>query len=148
MIATPPELEWLLLFLAQQHVPEVVWVPEWQRHDNGARAMRGMTVCVPEPMRVASFMRALFGEEAVTQDGAKLTTRTPLGALEVTRGKSGIRSVSIDVADLDGARRCVTGAGIAVCEEGQGFTVSADDACGVALEFVTPHLADCGAQRH
>jgi hypothetical protein len=135
MIATPPELEWLLLFLAQQHVPEVVWVPAWQRHDNGARAMRGMTLCVPEPKRVASFMSALFGEEAATQEGEKLVARTPLGVLEVTRGNSGIRSVSIDVADLDRARRCVKGADVTVVDDRHGFTVSADDACGVALEF-------------
>ena len=86
-------------------------------------------------MRVAPFMPALFGEEAVTQEGARLIVRTPLGVLEVTRGKSGIRSVSIEVKDLDSARRCVTGAGIAVRDEGQGFTVSPDDACGVALQF-------------
>ena len=117
MIGTPPELDWLLLFLAQQHVPEVVWVPEWQRHDNSARALRGLTMCVPEPARVAPFLRALFGAEAVRQDGARLIVRTPLGVLEVTSGTSGIRAVSIEV------------------DAPHGYMVSADDACGVALSF-------------
>jgi catechol 2,3-dioxygenase-like lactoylglutathione lyase family enzyme len=140
-IGIPTGLDWLLLFLAQQHVPEVVWVPAWQRHDNGALAIRGLTMCVPEPARVAPFLSALFGEAAVRRDGAKLIVRMPLGVLDViapverASGDGALTAVSIEVADLDEARRCVAGAGVAVVDERHGFRVCADDAGGVALDF-------------
>ena len=52
-------------FLCHQHRPELIWVPEWQDHPNGARGVAAVTYVAPVPAAagaLAARWRALYGD--------------------------------------------------------------------------------------
>jgi catechol 2,3-dioxygenase-like lactoylglutathione lyase family enzyme len=58
------------VYFCEHLTPELVWLPEWQSHPNGARAIARVVVATPEPQRTAALFQALFGSTAAnTQDG-------------------------------------------------------------------------------
>lgn len=153
LIPSPPPLARLFVFLAQQHVPEVIWIPAWQRHANGARRLQRVTIAVPEPRHLVPFLTALFGGGSLSVEGDALTAMTPLGTLEVIAGAEAARryegtttpeggsicAAAIEVADLAATRRRIETAGIATFSDGAGqFLVRGADAAGLVLEFCTP----------
>ena len=52
-------------FFCQQHTPEYVWRPEYQRHPNTAFAVVGLTVVAREPAHLAPAYERLLGRAAV-----------------------------------------------------------------------------------
>jgi hypothetical protein len=150
MLPSPAGLEPLLLFLAEQHVPEVVWIPEWQRHANGARALDRVTCLAPNPCGGLPLLQALYGASQVAIRESSITATTPLGVIETiglteARKRYGINSaalsgriaaVRVATADRERARGAIEKAGVATATAPDGaFLVDPADACGVWLEF-------------
>jgi hypothetical protein len=150
MLPSPPGLDHLLLFLAEQHVPEVVWVPEWQRHPNGAHWLDRVTCVASNPSRTLPLLQSLYGIPQVQVGDNSVTAHTPLGSLETiataeaerrygsdaARFAGRIAAVRIETADVDRARKTVEHSGVrSFSSPGAGFHVAAGDACGVVLEF-------------
>jgi hypothetical protein len=150
MLSAPPGLESLLVFLAEQHEPDVVWVPAWQRHANGARVLDRVTCIAGSACGTVPYLQALYGAEQVAIRERTVAARTPLGTLEtivpaeaearygaVARSLEGrIAAVRVATDDVGGARRRVEQAGITtVGRPDGGFLVLPDDACGLVLEF-------------
>src|SRR5438874_4404942 len=57
------------VYFCEHRTPELVWRPEWQAHPNGARAIARVIVATADPRRTASLFGALFGPEAVVEQG-------------------------------------------------------------------------------
>jgi hypothetical protein len=151
MLPSPPGLADLLVFLAEQHVPEVVWVPEWQRHANGAHWLDRVTCLSSSPGAARPFLQTLYGAAQVQVRAASVLARTPLGYVEtIAPAEAGRRygaaalplagrivAIRVETADVDRARKAVEHAGVRTAPSPDGgFHVTPDDACGVVLEFV------------
>jgi catechol 2,3-dioxygenase-like lactoylglutathione lyase family enzyme len=72
-------------FICHQHRPELIWVPEWQQHENGARAVTAVTYVAERPSGLIERYRAFFGDERVVCQG---------DGFEVDSGCGVIRAVS------------------------------------------------------
>lgn len=153
LIPGPPQLL-SLFFFAQQHVPEVVWVPEWQQHANGARALTSILFTADTIDGLDVFFERLFGAGSVRNEPRRFTVQAPLGTLAVVHqqvafdhygwtartGESGpICAACIEVESLEGIRRCAGSAAVPTMERATGaLLIPPSHACGVALEFRLP----------
>lgn len=54
-------------FICHQHRPELIWVPGWQQHPNGAQGIAALTYVAAEPERLVARWRLIYGDEAVGQ---------------------------------------------------------------------------------
>ncbi len=72
-----------IFFCCQQHAPEAFWMPEYQRHDNGALDFSGITLAAEAPASHAAFFQQLFGAGCVRSDGDRLEILSALGKIEV-----------------------------------------------------------------
>jgi hypothetical protein len=70
-------------FLAQQHKPHLVWVPEWMNHPNGAVGFAGITYAAPDPQILLKRMRRLFGADAVKKTPAGYAVITGKGSINI-----------------------------------------------------------------
>ena len=154
LIPGPAGLESIFFFLAQQHVPEAVWVPAWQRHPNGARAWRSVTLAVPDMASFVSYLQTLFGPSQVAVQRESVLARTPLGTIAgVSTAEAARRygpapadalpgrvcAATIGVDDIDLARNLVeTGGTPTSPASGGGFRIGPAETCGVILEFQGP----------
>jgi len=149
-----PQTPLVSLFVCQQHVPEAIWVPQWQQQPNGVEAIVGVTLVADVPSTLRTLYTKLFGADAVTEQGTTLVAQTPNGRIEVLPltnleqryGRAGVQAeatrpyvagVTLKVADLGVVERIFgentvpyhkTAAG--------GVIVPPQAACGVVLEFV------------
>ncbi len=65
------------VYFCEHRTPELVWQPQWQRHDNGVVAVAGFSIVVPDPQREAEIYadllstaaRRLTSEESVIELG-------------------------------------------------------------------------------
>jgi hypothetical protein len=74
LLYLPPDaLPGLAAFLCQHLTPELLRRPEWLRHANGAVAIAALTAVVEQPAALAPAYERLFGKDAVTAEGARLT---------------------------------------------------------------------------
>jgi hypothetical protein len=71
-------------FLCQQHRPELVWVPEWLIHPNGAKGFAAITYASTEPDRLLHRLGLLFGEQAISKTDFGHEVATANGAIRVT----------------------------------------------------------------
>jgi catechol 2,3-dioxygenase-like lactoylglutathione lyase family enzyme len=74
------------VYFCEHRTPELVWRPEWQRHPNGARAIKRVVVATPDPERSAELFQGLFGDAAVktTDDGCVLPMQSGSVALRTS----------------------------------------------------------------
>lgn len=77
-------------FICHQHRPELIWVPEWQHHPNGADGILAITY-LAEPARLEPRWKALYGD-AVRYNGAVLEADTGCGIM---------RAMSLDTAHVE-----------------------------------------------
>jgi hypothetical protein len=56
-------------FICHQHRPELIWVPEWQRHPNGVDAVTAVTYVAEHPSDLVERYRAFYGQERVIRKG-------------------------------------------------------------------------------
>jgi catechol 2,3-dioxygenase-like lactoylglutathione lyase family enzyme len=152
-----PALPRVSHFIAQQHKPELLWVPEWMAHANGARRIAAVTYVADDPAPLIDRLGRMFGPGTMSASGAAFTTgqgvfrvATPAQwAIEysgvplptLTPGEPGGAAIDVAVADLDRARDLLQAAGVETIDTPQGPTIRDITACGnIALRFVADTL--------
>ncbi len=148
-----PALPRVSHFLAQQHKPELLWVPEWMRHANGARRVGAVTYLADDPAPLLNRLGRMFGEPVANVAGEEFTIGQ--GVFRVTRpdqwsaaypgvalpvitpGEPGGVAVDVAVADLAQARALLHAAAIASIETPAGPAISDTAAAGnIVLRFI------------
>ncbi|WP_407309489.1 VOC family protein [Pseudomonas sp. nanlin1] len=71
-------------FICHQHRPELIWVPGWQQHPNGADGILAITY-LADPAELEPRWRAIYGD-AVTYQGTVLEADTGCGVLRAIDG--------------------------------------------------------------
>jgi len=137
-------------FLSRQHVAEAIWVPEWQTHPNGARAIAWLTLVADDPAAgLENYFAAFLDAEMLRDARGRRTFATPraevriLGpddyqamcgiAAEATRPY--IAGVGIRVADLERLVTHLQENGVPHERSSQTVRVLPDSAHGALLEF-------------
>jgi catechol 2,3-dioxygenase-like lactoylglutathione lyase family enzyme len=140
----------LRLFACEHLTPDVVWVPDLQRHANSAKRIRQVEVAAPDPRGAADHLaRLIAGMVEPDRDGSyRVPTRT--GRADIvfaTRAallarhpglavddlnEEGAAGLVIDVQSLHAATQSVRGG---LVRDG-GITVRPAAASGVALHFI------------
>jgi hypothetical protein len=141
-------------FIAQQHKPELLWVPEWMRHANGATHIAAVTYLAADPGPVLRRLQRMFGNldgeapswEVSTGQGIFRVIEpggwdaefgdTPLPATS-TQVPSGV-AIDIAVADPGVTRQVLAHAGIGTCETRRGQVVRDVASCGNTVIRFTP----------
>jgi catechol 2,3-dioxygenase-like lactoylglutathione lyase family enzyme len=140
-------------FLAQQHRPELLWVPEWMRHANGARRVGAVTYLADDPAPIVDRLARMFGEGVAaapgwivsTGQGAFCVARpsqweaaypgVPLPIL--TPGEPGGVAIDVAVADLALARHVLHASSVEIIETPAGPVTRDIAAAGnIVLRFV------------
>jgi hypothetical protein len=82
-ILVDPEMPRASNFLCQQHKPDLIWVPEWLKHPNGALGFAGITYATAEPDRLLKRMKMLFGAETIRESDFGHEIQTTNGVIRV-----------------------------------------------------------------
>lgn len=151
------------MFACKHHTPEVVWLPELQRHANGAKRILEVTVVADEPAAMAGPYERIFGAgSARVETGSTIleTGNAPIRFLtpdaaaaaypEIDLGRSGgprILGLALETADLDAARACLAAANAGAVELRGALFVPPAAAHGVLLEFRGAGRIGAGAFR-
>ena len=155
-ILVDPALPRASNFLAQQHKPELVWVPEWMSHPNGALGFAGITYAAPDPMPLLDRLARLFGPAAVRRTASGYEAETGKGTITVVPpgawsarlgvsaepdiGTAAAACIGIDVhvRDLRVAAEILRTAGVETVQTPEGIALPDLKAFGnVLLRFVT-----------
>lgn len=147
--ATPTYMEGF----SQQHVPEAVWIPEWQLHGNGARAMTAVTVATDNLDAFEDRYAGLFGSRCLSRSDSRLTAETPSGGIDAVEpaileqrfgglagGEAGpwprIVGATLRVEEFSRLRQLLRDRDVPFRLSGaDALFVAPDRACGLALEF-------------
>ncbi len=143
-------------FLCQQHRPELIWVPEWLHHANGALGFAGLTYVAPDPGPLLDRLGRLFGHDAVSATPIGHAVRTGRGVIAVVppgawAAQLGVASeprtgadaaacigIDIHVADLSAVQRILDAAKVPSVSGPGGIALPDHAAYGhVLLRFVT-----------
>lgn len=144
----------LNLFMCQHYTRNLVWLPQYQSHANGVRAIAGLVVAVADPALAAVPYAKLLGTSvvAVGDGGAKvrigqaeLRFVTP-AALATQFPNVRFRAASAFVAALQLATDDPAKAAAHLAQEGVpharagdgAVEVPPDEACGVLIRFQAP----------
>ena len=142
-------------FICQQHRPELVWVPEWLVHPNGALGFSAITYAAPDPAPLLDRLSRLFGEPAIrrTELGYEAATGNgvirvvPPGAWSACLGlaaepdiapaRAACIGLDLRVGDLAIPRRILRETGVRTAEQDGGIAIADFEAHGnVLLRFV------------
>lgn len=139
------------LFACQHHTRQTVWIPELQRHANGARRIVEIVLACDQPEKEARFLASLIDQPPVMEEGHGWRVRSGGGRADFLflDGKalskrfapaalagapvSGPVALVLESADLAGTARALKGVGIS--QDGDIF-VPASRAGGVVLQFM------------
>ncbi len=150
----PPEASPALpAFFCQHHTPELVWVPQYQRHPNGARGVAGLVVIAGDPDNLAAGYERLLGRAAIHPHPGGLEldlrgTRLLLVSPDYVSARLGQHlatspeqprplGITIGVGDLDTTRRFLAAGSVPYAPFGRGsILVGPTFTRGVYLEFV------------
>jgi hypothetical protein len=146
LLYLPPDaLPGLATFLCQHLTPELLRRPEWLRHANGAVAIAALTAVVEQPAALAPAYERLFGKDAVTAEGGRLTVR--VGPHEIRFVPSDAACALPDVAppylaetvltsrDLAATAAWFDKQGVAYRRNGGDIVLPPDETHGVWLRF-------------
>lgn len=70
-------------FICQQHRPELVWLPEWQRHPNGACGIAEVCYLAEEPVQLVPRLAAICTADRITSHRGVVTAETGCGGFRV-----------------------------------------------------------------
>jgi len=70
-------------FICHQHRPELIWVPAWQQHPNGATAVTTVTYLAHDPKALAARFAAFYGVETLVHFDGGLEVDTGCGVFRV-----------------------------------------------------------------
>ena len=91
-------------FICHQHRPELIWIPEWQKHPNGVNAVTAVTYVAPDPKLLARRYELFYGTSAVTASDGLVVVDTGCGLIRIaTRevAKELLGDVSFPIWDDD-----------------------------------------------
>ena len=149
---TEPRMPEAAFFVCQQHAPQHFWKPEYQRHANGARAVREVVMLASDPAGYADFFGKLVepgcvarGEGALTialeggtlsmLDATRLSQRFPGVRLRDVLRKPYFAGYSVEVADLGAAEALLERNGVTFIRGGDRLHVAAEHAFGAVIEL-------------
>lgn len=150
-VSRDPELPRVSHFLAQQHKPHLLWVPDWMRHANGATRIAAVTYRAPDPAPLLARLGAMFGPERVSEAPGGWRVATGQGDFRVLRpdgwpaafagapapqiGPEEAAALAIDiaVADLAATRSWLEQAGTSLYETPDWVAVEDVAQCGNVL---------------
>jgi hypothetical protein len=75
-------------FICHQHRPELIWVPDWQQHQNGVNAVTAVTYLAERPMDLASRYIAFYGDECVKQSDDVVEADSGCGIIRMLSAKA------------------------------------------------------------
>lgn len=140
-------------FICHQHRPELIWVPGWQQHANGALGIDALTYVATEPERLAARWRLLYGEDAVTQVAGGLQVDSGCGLLRALTPEQAVAeygavglpqaraerphaiAIRVAVASLARVREVLAASGLAGVERNGCLQVAPEHCGNVILEF-------------
>jgi len=137
-------------FVCQQHFPENFWNPDFQRHDNKAMAISGVTLTAPDPKRYRAFLTAFTGTEPTSPDQddlsfklaeAHLDVVTPddaaeiYGSVEAEMHEPSFVAYGVRIEDVGDQAKWLDAAEIPYQHIGSRLIVPASAAFGVAIAF-------------
>lgn len=140
-------------FICHQHRPELIWVPGWQQHPNGALGIDALTYVAAQPERLAARWRSIYGAEAVGQVEGVLQADSGCGLLRILTpdqaaaeyGAVGLPqaraerphaiAIRVAVASLARAREVLADGGLAAVDRGDRLQVAPEHCGNVILEF-------------
>lgn len=148
----------VMMFVCQQHVASAIWVPQWQRHVNGAVDISRLVIVSDHPrQQFAHLLTQLFGAEKVDVEdecvsaqaaaGQRIEAMTPARYVRCFPGVKiefepvvpYIAAVTIDVEDLQRLAACAAQNGVRPLPlPGGSLWVGPEHANGIALEFREP----------
>lgn len=137
-------------FLCQQHRPELIWVPEWQQHPNGAKAIHDITY-IGDVEAITRRWQAIYGSLVLKQDNCAVAdtgagTLTAMSrkqfsqmypelVLPVTQAPVFAAMITVRVERLEDVRSFLHQNHIPYKQPG-GVVVDADYAGNVLLKFI------------
>jgi hypothetical protein len=144
-------VEGVHIFFCQHLTPQLVWRREWQSHNNDTTGIGYLLLAVPDPTRASEALARLIGGEArrpikggfeieaggvsmrfLTQDAVRRSLAPMLRA-----EPKGVVGMGVRTRSLKAAAAALARAGIRpAVTSGDRIVVGADDAMGVALEFI------------
>lgn len=140
-------------FICHQHRPELIWVPGWQQHPNGALGIDALTYVATEPERLAARWRLIYGEDAVGEVDGVLQAESGCGLLRALTpeqaaaeyGAVGLPQASAErphaiairvaVASLARVREVLAEGGLAAVDRDDRLRVAPEHCGNVILEF-------------
>lgn len=151
--AVDPAMPEAAFFVCQQHNPEAFWQPQYQRHDNGARAIVGVTLRAEAPEAHRRFFEALVSPEAVQGVEGGFSVALEGGRIEVLTAAalrqrfacdlSGVAAMgpafvatTLAVEDLARLRSRLESESVAFGSRDGAIEIAPEEAGGVLLEFV------------
>jgi hypothetical protein len=147
-----PLMPEIAFFSCQQHNPQAFWKPEYQVHANSATGIAGVTLVAEQPTQHREFLAALVDDACIDEDADGLALHTARSTISVhtprrfaarfpaarpgggTRGAI-LMAASVEVADLEAARRCLEQNGVPFTATDTAIQVGADHCCGLVLEL-------------
>jgi catechol 2,3-dioxygenase-like lactoylglutathione lyase family enzyme len=90
------------VYFCEHRTPQLVWRPEWQSHPNGARAISRVIVATGDPRRSGSLFGALFGAEAVAEQGGGCVVSAGAAQVELTTPRTIAEEFGDTAADAAG----------------------------------------------
>jgi hypothetical protein len=143
-------------FICQQHKPQLIWVPGWQNHPNGARGIVEVSYLAADPGPLLARLQAFYGSDAIAPDAAGLTITTPRGRFRVMDRATAVDyftgvelprfntqrphavAITVEVGELAMMRELLDEQNIAFAESPRGNLLVGPEDCGnVILEFVS-----------
>jgi len=70
-------------FICHQHRPELIWVPAWQQHPNGAMAVAAVTYLARDPQALAARFAAFYGSKNLRHGEGSLSVDTGCGEFRI-----------------------------------------------------------------
>lgn len=129
-------------FVCQHFTPELVWLPEYQRHPLGVTGIAWVEISGEDPAAIAEAYARVAGG-VVTVDGGVPCVALRGAVLRFSAGTAAggsvprIESVGLRVSDVDGAAETLTRRGIAFERDGQrGGGLALPATLGVKLMLV------------
>lgn len=135
----------LRMFLCEQRTPELIWRPEWQRHANGAKAVRELVLASRNPWdeanSVARFLDAdlesATASEAVLRlvDGRIRFCHQPDANIDSSPDLPGLKLV-VQVESLAATAASLQRGSIPTTASLDRIRIAPAHACGIGLDFV------------
>ncbi len=151
--AVDRETPLVIPFLSQQHVREAIWVPEWQTHPNGAKALRAVVLVDDSPRgRLASHLTKFFDPGMAHDEPGGVRFETPNGRILILAPAAfaaryaGIEvaaectlphgaALEIAVADLSMLRGILEANEVGFAQTGDAILVPTSETFGTVIRF-------------